>query len=94
MSKVTGVQKNTKIYFEDVENFIGMTIDKVNTISKCISHKPYVNKKGEDGFILVWEVKLKSTGEKITKCTSSKLRVSDLPTTERSFPSYDSKNDS
>ena len=78
-------QKNVLVTFKAPEQFLGMIVDKANTISTCVGFEPYKNKNEESTHILFWEVVSKNSGRKIKKTTSAKLRLSDLPATEKSF---------
>lgn len=78
--------KNIHLNFPEPENFIGMKIEKTNTISVCNGIENFINTDGEKVKLLVWTVTLKETGQTvIRKTVSHNFRVSDLPGTDKVF---------
>jgi len=77
--------KNVTISFDSPNQFIGMVVNKTNTVSVCVGVEKYTRKDGENTEVLIWDCEFRSTGEMKKKKTSANFRVSDLPSTRNAF---------
>ena len=78
--------KNIHLNFPNAEGFMGMKIEKTNTVSNCVGIENFINAEGKNIKLLVWSVTLKETGQTIIRKTvSENFRVSDLPGTDKAF---------
>ena len=86
MKKKENIYSDTTIKFKNLDDAIGVVIDKTATISKCIGVKDVLNKKGEVVTVLMWETELKETGQKkVYSVKACPLRIGDIRSTKKSF---------